>query len=102
VSASTSPHVPYDQTPAFLVVGERTNANGSRKFREAMLDAEWDICVGMCRDHVKDGDHVLGLCVDYPGADVVGDMAELAFRFNTATPLPVMLDSTEPGVIETG
>jgi len=100
--ASIYHHVPYDQTPSFLVVGERTNANGSKKFREAMLATEWDTCVAMGRDQVKEGAHVLDLCVDYTGADGVADMTELAFRFNTATTLPVMLDSTEPPVIEAG
>jgi 5-methyltetrahydrofolate--homocysteine methyltransferase len=100
--ASIYHHVPYDQTPSYLIVGERTNANGSRKFREAMLAGEWDSCVAMARDQVKEGAHVLDLCADYTGADGVSDISELAFRFNTATTLPVMLDSTEPPVIEAG
>jgi 5-methyltetrahydrofolate--homocysteine methyltransferase len=100
--ASIYTHVPYDQSPSFLVVGERTNANGSKKFREAMLSEDWDTCVAMARDQVAEGAHVLDLCVDYTGADGVHDMGELAFRFNTATTLPVMLDSTEAPVIETG
>ena len=100
--ASIYHHVPYDQAPSFLVVGERTNANGSKKFREAMLAGDWDTCVGMGRDQVKEGAHVLDLCADYTGADGVADMSELASRFNTATTLPVMLDSTEPEVIEAG
>ncbi len=100
--ASIYTHVPYDQSPSFLVVGERTNANGSKKFREAMLDGDWDTCVSMARDQVGEGAHVLDLCADYTGADGVSDMSELAFRFNTATTLPVMLDSTEPAVIEAG
>jgi 5-methyltetrahydrofolate--homocysteine methyltransferase len=99
--ASIYSHVPYDQAPSFLVVGERTNANGSKKFREAMLAADWDTCVGMARDQVKEGAHVLDVCVDYTGADGVSDMDEIAFRFATNT-LPIMLDSTEPPVIETG
>jgi len=100
--ASIYTHVPYDQSPSFLVVGERTNANGSKKFREAMLSEDWDTCVAMARDQVAEGAHVLDLCADYTGADGVHDMGELAFRFNTATTLPVMLDSTEAPVIEAG
>jgi len=100
--ASIYHHVPYDQSPSFLVVGERTNANGSKKFREAMLAGDWDTCVAVGRDQVKEGAHVLDLCADYTGADGVADISELAFRFNTATTLPVMLDSTEPPVIEAG
>jgi 5-methyltetrahydrofolate--homocysteine methyltransferase len=99
--ASIYSHVPYDQSPSFLVVGERTNANGSKKFREAMLAGDWDTCVAMARDQVREGAHVLDVCVDYTGADGVADMDEVAFRFATNT-LPIMLDSTEPPVIETG
>ena len=93
---------PYDQAPSFLVVGERTNANGSKKFREAMLADDWDTCVAMAREAVKGGAHVLDVCVDYTGEDGVADMREVASRFATQATLPIMLDSTEPPVIETG
>jgi 5-methyltetrahydrofolate--homocysteine methyltransferase len=100
--ASIYSHVPYDQTPSFLVVGERTNANGSKKFREAMLSDDWDTCVAMAREAVKGGAHVLDVCVDYTGEDGVSDMREVASRFATQATLPIMLDSTEPEVIEAG
>jgi 5-methyltetrahydrofolate--homocysteine methyltransferase len=100
--ASIYSHVPYDQAPSFLVVGERTNANGSKKFREAMLADDWDTCVAMAREAVKGGAHVLDVCVDYTGEDGVSDMREVASRFATQATLPIMLDSTEPDVIETG
>ncbi len=100
--ASIYSHVPYDQSPSFLVVGERTNANGSKKFREAMLSDDWDTCVAMAREAVKGGAHVLDVCVDYTGEDGVSDMREVAGRFATQATLPIMLDSTEPDVIETG
>jgi 5-methyltetrahydrofolate--homocysteine methyltransferase len=100
--ASIYSHVPWDQSPSFLVVGERTNANGSKRFREAMLADDWDTCVAMARDAVKGGAHVLDLCVDYTGEDGVADMEELAARFATQATLPIMLDSTEPAVIEAG
>ncbi|HLY83559.1 MAG TPA: homocysteine S-methyltransferase family protein, partial [Acidimicrobiales bacterium] len=100
--ASIYTHVPYDQTPSFLVVGERTNANGSKRFREAMLADDWDTCVAMAKDQVKEGAHVIDVCVDYTGEDGVSDMREVASRFATQATLPLMLDSTEPPVIETG
>jgi 5-methyltetrahydrofolate--homocysteine methyltransferase len=100
--ASIYTHVPYDQSPSFLVVGERTNANGSKKFRDAMLSDDWDTCVGMAREAVKGGAHVLDVCVDYTGEDGVSDMSEVAARFATQATLPIMLDSTEPPVIEAG
>ena len=100
--ASIYSHVPYDQSPSFLVVGERTNANGSKKFREAMLSDDWDTCIAMAREAVKDGSHVLDVCVDYTGEDGVSDMREVASRFATQATVPLMLDSTEADVIETG
>ncbi|MGH9179029.1 MAG: methionine synthase, partial [Acidimicrobiales bacterium] len=100
--ASIYSHVPYDQTPSFLVVGERTNANGSKKFREAMLADDWETCVAMAKGQVKEGAHVLDVCVDYTGEDGVADMEQIASRFATQATLPLMLDSTEPDVIETG
>ncbi|HET9691462.1 MAG TPA: dihydropteroate synthase, partial [Acidimicrobiales bacterium] len=100
--ASIYTHVPFDQAPSVLMVGERTNANGSKKFREAMLADDWDTCVAMARDAVKGGAHVLDVCVDYTGEDGVADMAEVAGRFATQSTLPIMLDSTEPDVIEAG
>ena len=100
--ASIYHHVPYDQSPSFLVVGERTNANGSKKFRDAMLASDWDTCVAVARDALKGGAHVLDVCVDYTGEDGVSDMSEVASRFATNATLPLMLDSTEPEVIEAG
>ncbi len=100
--ASIYNHVPYDQTPSFLVVGERTNANGSKKFREAMLADDWDTCLAMAREAVKGGSHVLDVCVDYTGEDGVSDIQEVVSRFATQATLPIMLDSTEPPVIEAG
>ncbi len=95
-------HVPFHQELAFLAVGERTNANGSRKFRDAMLDADWDACLQMARDQVKEGAHVLDVCVDYVGRDGVTDMDEIASRFATQASLPLVFDSTEPLVVEAG
>jgi 5-methyltetrahydrofolate--homocysteine methyltransferase len=94
--------VTFRQDTSFLMVGERTNANGSKKFREAMLADDWDTTVAMAKDQVKEGAHVLDVCVDYTGEDGVADMEEVASRFATQSSLPLMLDSTEPDVIETG
>jgi 5-methyltetrahydrofolate--homocysteine methyltransferase len=100
--ASIYSHVPYHQELAYLAVGERTNANGSKKFREAMLAADWDTCVQMAREQVKEGAHVLDVCVDYVGRDGTADMDEIASRFATQAALPLVFDSTEPEVMETG
>ncbi|GAB2816895.1 methionine synthase [Actinoallomurus bryophytorum] len=101
-AASLYQHVPFRQDTSYLAIGERTNANGSRAFREAMLEERWDDCVKIARDQARDGAHMLDLCVDYVGRDGVADMKELAFRFATAATLPIVLDSTEPPVIQAG
>lgn len=95
-------HVPFAQDASVLMVGERTNANGSKAFREAMLAGDWQACVEIARSQARDGSHLLDLCVDYVGRDGTRDMRELAGRFATASTLPIMLDSTEPAVIEAG
>jgi 5-methyltetrahydrofolate--homocysteine methyltransferase len=100
--ASLYHHVPFAQDASVLMVGERTNANGSRAFRDAMLAADFQKCVEIARDAARDGSHLLDLCVDYVGRDGSTDMGELAGRFATASTLPIMLDSTEPPVIEAG
>ncbi|MER7663238.1 methionine synthase [Streptomyces sp. NPDC096193] len=101
-AASLYQTVPFRQDTAYMAIGERTNANGSKKFREAMLDARWDDCVEMARDQIREGAHMLDLCVDYVGRDGVADMEELAGRFATASTLPIVLDSTEVPVIRAG
>ncbi|MEU9603750.1 methionine synthase [Streptomyces sp. NPDC048057] len=101
-AASLYQTVPFRQDTSYMAIGERTNANGSKKFREAMLAARWDDCVEMARDQIREGAHMLDLCVDYVGRDGVADMAELAGRFATASTLPIVLDSTEVDVIRAG
>ncbi|MFG3282508.1 methionine synthase [Streptomyces sp. NPDC048111] len=101
-AASLYQTVPFRQDTAYMAIGERTNANGSKKFREAMLEGRWDDCVEMARDQIREGAHMLDLCVDYVGRDGVADMAELAGRFATASTLPIVLDSTELPVLRAG
>jgi 5-methyltetrahydrofolate--homocysteine methyltransferase len=98
--ASLYSHVPYDQAPSVLNVGERTNANGSRRFRDAMLAQDWETCTELAKEAVRAGSHVIDVCVDYTGADGVADMTEVASRFATQATLPLMVDSTEAPVIE--
>jgi 5-methyltetrahydrofolate--homocysteine methyltransferase len=100
-AASIYTQVPFAQDTSFLVVGERTNANGSKRFREAMLEADWDTCVAMARDQVAEGSHLIDVCVDYTGADGVADMEAVASRFATQSTAPLMVDSTEAPVVET-
>ncbi|HET7014274.1 MAG TPA: methionine synthase [Streptosporangiaceae bacterium] len=100
--ASLYSHVPFRQDTAFLAIGERTNANGSKAFREAMIAGDFDQCVEIARAQTRDGAHLLDLCVDYVGRDGAADMAQIASRLATAATLPLMLDSTEPEVVQAG
>jgi 5-methyltetrahydrofolate--homocysteine methyltransferase len=101
-AASLYAHVPFRQDTAYLSIGERTNANGSKAFRDALLAGRWDDCVEIARAQTRDGAHLLDVCVDYVGRDGVADMAEVASRLATASTLPIVIDSTEPAVIQAG
>ncbi|MBV9096677.1 MAG: homocysteine S-methyltransferase family protein, partial [Frankiaceae bacterium] len=101
-AASLYQHVAFRQDTSYLSIGERTNATGSKAFREAMLEGRWDDCVDVAREQTREGAHLLDVNVDYTGRDGVADMAAVAFRFATASTLPLVLDSTEPAVIEAG
>jgi 5-methyltetrahydrofolate--homocysteine methyltransferase len=101
-AASLYQHVPFRQDTTYLTIGERTNANGSKAFRDAMLAEHWDSCVEIAREQTRDGAHLLDVCIDYVGRDGVADMKQVAFRFATASTLPLVLDSTEPPVVEAG
>jgi 5-methyltetrahydrofolate--homocysteine methyltransferase len=100
--ASLYSHVPFRQDTAFLAIGERTNANGSKAFRDAMIADRYDDCVSIAKSQTRDGAHLLDVCIDYVGRDGVADMREIAGRLATAATLPLVLDSTEPAVIEAG
>jgi 5-methyltetrahydrofolate--homocysteine methyltransferase len=100
--ASLYQHVPFRQDTAFLAIGERTNANGSKAFREAMVDERYDDCIEIARAQTRDGAHLLDVCVDYVGRDGASDMRQVAGRLATAATLPLVLDSTEPEVIKAG
>src|SRR5487761_1982297 len=97
-AASIYSATPYHQDRSVLLVGERTNANGSKRFREAMLEGDWDTCVAIGRDQIREGVHVLDVCVDYTGADGVADMNEIMSRLATQSSVPIMVDTTETKV----
>lgn len=99
-SSSLYISAPLHIDPPPVIVGERTNANGSKKFKELLQSEDYDSMVNMAKDQTKEGAHVLDLCVAYVGRDEVRDMREAAFRFNTQVTLPIMIDSTEAPVIE--
>ena len=101
-ASSLYQYVPFRQDKTYLAIGERTNANGSRAFRDALVAEDWYTCVEIARDQIRDGAHMLDLSVDYVGRDGVRDMTEIASRFATSSTLPIVLDSTEPAVLKAG
>ena len=101
-ASSLYQYVPFRQDQTYLAIGERTNANGSRAFRDALLAEDWEKCVEIARDQIRDGAHMLDLSVDYVGRDGAADMSQLASRFATSSTLPIVLDSTEPAVLKAG
>lgn len=92
--------VPYTQNPAPLLIGEQTNANGSRKFKGLLEREDYDGLVSMAREAAKEGAHTIDVCVAYVGRNETKDMIETITRFNQQVTLPIVIDSTEYPVIE--
>ncbi|MFH1800042.1 MAG: methionine synthase [Candidatus Omnitrophota bacterium] len=90
----------FAQKPAPLLVGEQANANGSKKFKQLLEHEDYDAIVDVAREAVKEGAHLVDLCVAYVGRDEKKDMGEVIRRFNQHVTVPVMIDSTEYVVIE--
>ena len=101
-AASIYTQVPFDQDASFLIIGERANANGSRAFREGLLTDDLETCIAIGQEQLREGAHLVDLCVDYVGRDGVVDMERLAAAFATDVAAPVVLDSTQPEVMEAG
>ena len=95
-------YVDYRQENSMLNVGERTNASGSRKFKRLLEEEDWDEMVSLAREQAREGSHVIDVNVDYAGRDNASDMKELVHRFVRQVNVPLMLDSTNPEVIEAG
>ncbi len=91
---------PYHQDSSFLIVGEKTNANGSRAFRDLLARENWEGLTELARDLEGEGSHVLDVCAAYVGRNEVRDMAELLSRYNRHVTVPLMIDSTEWQVME--
>jgi 5-methyltetrahydrofolate--homocysteine methyltransferase len=91
---------PLQIDPPPVLVGERTNANGSKQFRDLLAKEDWEGIVAMGKDAVKEGAHMVDVCAAYVGRNETKDMREILYRFNTQVPLPVVIDSTEAPVIE--
>jgi 5-methyltetrahydrofolate--homocysteine methyltransferase len=98
--ASLFAAVPYAQENAFFSIGERCNANGSKKFRDAQAAEDWDACVALAREQIKEGSHALDVCTAFVGRNEVADMTEVVTRLHGASTAPLVIDSTELPVLE--
>ncbi len=91
---------PLHIDPPPVLIGERTNANGSKQFRDLLAREDWEGIVAMGREAAKEGAHMVDVCAAYVGRDEACDMREIIYRFNTQVQLPIVIDSTEAPVIE--
>ncbi|MEM7224207.1 MAG: methionine synthase [Pseudomonadota bacterium] len=99
--ASLYGQVPYRQENAYLSIGERCNANGSRKFRQLQEAGDWEACVAMGVEQVREGSHAIDLCTAFVGRDESAEMVEVAQRMRGSVDAPLVVDSTEYPVLET-
>jgi len=98
--ASLYGSVSYRQENAYLSIGERCNANGSKKFRDLQAARDWDGCIAMGREQVKEGSNTLDVCTAFVGRDEIADMTEVVKRMRGAVTAPLVIDSTEFPVLE--
>jgi 5-methyltetrahydrofolate--homocysteine methyltransferase len=98
--ASLYQAVPLRQENAIFAIGERCNANGSKKWREAQEAGDWDHCVEMGREQIGEGSHALDICTAFVGRDETAEMLEVVRRFTASVNSPLVIDSTETPVIE--
>jgi 5-methyltetrahydrofolate--homocysteine methyltransferase len=92
--------VDLKQENSVLLVGERSNSNGSKAFRDHLLSGNVEGMVQMGREQVRGGSHVLDVCTAYVGRDEVQDMTGVVKRYRTDVSVPLMIDSTEHQVLE--
>jgi len=88
------------QKPAPLLIGERSNATGSKAFRELILASDYEGTLSVAQAQVRDGAHVLDVNVEFAGRDGAKDMREVATLYNQKVSIPLMPDATRVGTIE--
>lgn len=90
---------PLFQEPPPYLVGERTNATGSKQFRELLLKEDYDAILSIAQEQALSGAKALDVSVNFAGRDEEKDMTELISRFNQKISIPLMLDSTQPNTL---
>ena len=99
--ASLFGSIPLMQEPAPLLVGERSNATGSKAFRELLLAEDYEGTLSVGQQQVRVGAHVLDVSVGFAGRDETKDMQEVMHRYAQKISLPLMPDSTQTKGLET-
>ena len=98
--ASLYQPVALRQENAYFSIGERCNANGSRKWRDLQEKGDWDGCVGVGREQMEEGSNSLDICTAFVGRNETYEMNEVIRRFTASVNAPLVIDSTETPVIE--
>ncbi len=99
--ASLFATVPLMQDPAPLLIGERSNATGSKAFRELLLAEDYEGTLTVAQQQVRAGAHAIDVSVGFAGRDETRDMHEVVRRYAQKINLPLMVDSTQTQGIET-
>ncbi|HVX40934.1 MAG TPA: homocysteine S-methyltransferase family protein [Gemmatimonadaceae bacterium] len=91
----------FEQNPKPLLIGERVNAQGSRKVKRLLLAEDYEGIADVAREQVESGAHVLDVCVAVTErADEADQMAKVVKLLSMTVDAPIMIDSTEAGVIQ--
>ena len=98
--ASLYQQVSLRQENSYFSIGERCNANGSRKWRDLQEKHDWDGCVDMGREQMAEGSNSLDICTAFVGRNETYEMDEIIRRFTASVNSPLVIDSTETPVIE--
>ncbi|NMC70524.1 MAG: dihydropteroate synthase, partial [Myxococcales bacterium] len=98
--ASAYHAVALRQDPPPLLIGERANANGSKRFRERLLADDLEGALRVAQEQEQDGAHAADLCVAYAGRDETADLTAMTRRFAASLRIPTVLDSTNPAALE--
>ena len=83
-----------------LLIGERSNTNGSKKFRDCLLAEDFDGCLRIGLEQESQGAQILDLCSAYAGRDETADLTRLVKLYAESVKIPIMIDSTTPTCIE--
>ncbi|KAF6511024.1 MULTISPECIES: methionine synthase [Geobacillus] len=90
----------YDETMRPLFVGERTNVIGSRKFKRLIAEGKYEEAAEIARAQVKNGAHVIDICLADPDRDELHDMEQFVREVVKKVKVPLVIDSTDERVIE--